>query len=106
MGGEPGCVDPSRRAGTGAAEVAPRRRRSLLLFEDRLHLPLPDRSRERGVVLLVLVGVGDREAGDRLVEHVACLDDLTPEWLSALPVIRENGREDRWEVAPKEAAYL
>jgi hypothetical protein len=38
--------------------------------------------------------------------NIACLDDLTPAQLAALPVLFENGREDRWEVPPTEAAYL
>jgi hypothetical protein len=38
--------------------------------------------------------------------NVACLDDLTPAQLAALPVIYENGREDRWDVAPWHVAHL
>ena len=38
--------------------------------------------------------------------NVACLDDLTPEQLAALPVIYEDGRDNRWEAPPKESGYL
>jgi hypothetical protein len=38
--------------------------------------------------------------------NIACLDDLTPEQLAALPVVHEDGRENRWEGGPKESSYL
>jgi len=38
--------------------------------------------------------------------NVACLDDLTPEQLAALPVLHQDGRADHWEVSPKEHRYL
>ncbi len=38
--------------------------------------------------------------------NVACLDDLDPEGLAALPVKYEDGRHDRWEVAPGVTRYL
>jgi hypothetical protein len=38
--------------------------------------------------------------------NVACLDDLAPEDLAALPVKYEDGRHDRWEAAPGVTTYL
>jgi hypothetical protein len=32
--------------------------------------------------------------------------DPSPERLAALPVVHEDGREDRWDVEPKERSYL
>jgi hypothetical protein len=38
--------------------------------------------------------------------NVACLDDLSPAELAALPVKYENGRENDYESSPAEARYL
>src|ERR1035438_8122694 len=43
---------------------------SLPLFDDRFDLSLADRTFERAVVLLVLIGIRDRESGDSFVESV------------------------------------
>ncbi len=53
-------------------------------------------------------GTGAHEAlgGAFYAVNVACLDDLSPDELAALPVRYENGRENRWEEAPRESRYL
>ena len=38
--------------------------------------------------------------------NIACLDDLQPEELAALPLSYQDGRHDRWEVAPEVTQYL
>lgn len=38
--------------------------------------------------------------------NIACLDDITDEELSALPVTYQNGRDYDWQHAPKETRYL
>lgn len=53
-------------------------------------------------------GTGDHPAlgGPFHAVNVACLDDLEPEELAALPVTFEDGRHDRWQAAPGVTRYL
>lgn len=44
--------------------------------------------------------------GDFYAINIACLDDVTPKELAALPVHYEDGRENRWEAAPAVTGYL
>lgn len=44
--------------------------------------------------------------GSFVAVNVACLDQLTPEDLAALPVAYENGRENDWDNPPPVIAYL
>ncbi|GGA53998.1 GFA family protein [Pelagibacterium lentulum] len=46
------------------------------------------------------------EHGSFVAINVACLDQLSPEDFSALPIAYENGREDDWDNAPIPTAYL
>lgn len=38
--------------------------------------------------------------------QIACLDEVTPEELAAIPVSYGNGRDNAWWEAPKVTAYL
>ncbi len=53
-------------------------------------------------------GEGDvKEIGGKFVSiSVACLDDVTPEKLAALPVRYMDGRHDNWFEQPKVTSYL
>lgn len=53
-------------------------------------------------------GAGEHEmlGGKFYGVNVACLDDIAPEELAALPVSYEDGRNDRWESAPAVTRHL
>jgi hypothetical protein len=53
-------------------------------------------------------GTGEHPAlgGPFHAVNVACLDDLDPEELASLPIAYEDGRHDRWGVAPAVSRYL
>ncbi len=46
------------------------------------------------------------EHGSFVAINVACLDQLSPEDFSALPIAYENGRENDWDNPPVRTAYL
>jgi hypothetical protein len=48
----------------------------------------------------------DMLGGEFHAVNVTCLDDLTAEQLSQLPVKYEDGRHEHWERAPAQARYL
>ena len=53
-------------------------------------------------------GSGEMEAlgGRFYAVNVACLDDATEDELAEAPVVYEDGRNDRWDLAPTETRYL
>jgi hypothetical protein len=52
-------------------------------------------------------GVGnDTPIGRMVGVNVGCLDDLDDEALARIPVIRVDGRHDRWDRAPDFGSYL
>ena len=53
-------------------------------------------------------GSGEMEAlgGRFYAVNVACLDDATEEELAEAPVVYEDGRNDRWDLAPTQTRYL
>ena len=54
------------------------------------------------------LGSGEMEAlgGRFYAVEVACLDDATEKDLAEGPVVYEDGRNDRWDLAPAETRYL
>jgi len=44
--------------------------------------------------------------GDFVSINIACLDDIAPEALAALPVRYSNGRDNSWWNAPEVTSYL
>lgn len=48
----------------------------------------------------------DGLGGAMIAVNIACLDDLTPEALNAIPVHYEDGRHDAWEHIPAVTGYL
>ena len=54
-----------------------------------------------------IFGSGDFEPiGAFYALNLACLTNATDEELAAVPVKFENGRDDRWDIAPLVTAYL
>ncbi|RFA27336.1 aldehyde-activating protein [Alkalilimnicola ehrlichii] len=51
-------------------------------------------------------GHGEIDGNRFYAINVACLDDVAPEQLAALPVNYEDGRHDRWDAPPAETGYL
>lgn len=53
-------------------------------------------------------GDGDvKEIGGAFVSvNIACIDDISPEELSKLPVTYMDGRHDNWQSPPKVTSYL
>jgi hypothetical protein len=49
---------------------------------------------------------GQTTDGQGVAVNVACLDDLSPERLAALPVRYVDGAHDRWDAAPAVTAHL
>jgi len=44
--------------------------------------------------------------GDFYAVNLACLDDVTPAELAAVPVTYLDGRNDRWDMPPAQTSYL
>jgi hypothetical protein len=57
---------------------------------------------------IATAGDGDIEAigGPYVSVSVACLDDVPPDDLAAVPITYMDGRDDNWFVAPKVTSYL
>lgn len=53
-------------------------------------------------------GSGEMEAlgGRFYAVNVVCLNEATEEELAEAPVVYEDGRNDRWDLAPAETRYL
>ncbi len=48
----------------------------------------------------------DIMGGDFHAVNIACLDDISPEELAAVPIIFEDGRNDAWDRPPAVTGYL
>ena len=55
---------------------------------------------------MILWFQGEELRGEFYAVNLACLDDATPQELAAAPVRFEDGRNDRWDVAPAETRHL
>ena len=44
--------------------------------------------------------------GEFVAVNVACLDNATDAELAAAPIVYQDGRQDRWQIAPAEMSYL
>lgn len=66
----------------------------------------PERIRHRFCTRCGIKPFGMAADGGGVAINIACLDDVAPERLAALPVRYLDGAHDRWDAAPPVTAHL